>query len=1046
MAVEVVVETFGPGLDAALTDVVERVKTHDRLAPVTIVVPANSVGVAARRHLATRGGGIAGAQFVTPFRLAELLAGPRLAAEGRRPISNPVLGAAVRRALADTSGRFQAVGDHPATERAIATAFRELDVLDDDELARLAASGPRARDVVALCRATRRRLASFHTERDLLDAATKVVGDHGVPRDFGCVVLYQPDRIARPAIRMFRAIAESSSLHVVAGATGDPQLDEPIRELIAALGQPFDDASWDASVRPIDARIDQIVSVSDPDDEARHIVRRVLAAARRGVPLERIAIVFANRDPYARLLHEHLGAAGIAHNGVAVRTLADSVAGRTLTAALSLGDHDLRRPDVLAFVATAPVRVDGRSADAAAWERYSRQAGVLAGAEQWRDRLRRLAAARPHHEHLVRSCDQLVTFIDTLDARQHRLRAAATWSEFALIATDVLRHHLPGERAREVWPAEEQQAFDRVQLAVDRLAHLDAIEPNPDLDVFRRALAAELDADLGRIGRIGEGVLLGPLDLVVGVRADVVLVAGLAEGSFPSRRNDDSVLPDADRAIVGTDVLADRRRAARSEYRKLVSVLAMASGERVLFHPRGDLRRTTDRPLSRYALDAVEAIAGVRPESGALLTLDEKWLDVSPSFAAGVARSVFPSTAQEVRLRTLLHDLARTAGLQNAPESRSAVEEFCDHPIVAADPALGRAVELLRSRASSSFTRFDGNLSSCEIPDLTAGERSMSATRLEQYAVNPYGWFLVNLLDLRLIETPEAIERMTPLDKGSLFHEILERFIGEVVEAGPKPPDEPWSAGERRRLHEIADEVAVDYESKGLTGRAIHWRQDRRRLARDLDQFLLRDDLHRRDHRCTPIAAEFAFGPHQPYPAVSFPLGEGRALLLAGSADRLDEVEGGGFWVIDYKTGRSKHFENLDEHNPDEGGTKLQLPIYAHATRHLVGSPDSSVTAAYRFLTVDGGYRDVQVPLTPAVIERVTNVIRSVCDLIAAGLFPNPAEPPSSWGRVFPSVLDPDGRAQSEQARAWAAKRDDPALDDFWDVFAAAPEDDEESS
>jgi ATP-dependent helicase/nuclease subunit B len=1027
MAVEVVVEAFGPGLDAAFVDVIDRLKSRDRLAPVTVVVPANSVGVAARRVLAAHGGGIAGVQFVTPFRLAELLAGARLAAEGRRPISNPVLGAAVRRALRETKGRFHAVGDHPATERAIASAFRELDVLDADELVRLAASGARARDVVALCRATRGRLDGFHTERDLVDAATTLVREHGLPAGFGAVVVYQPERVARPAIELFRSIAAGAPVVAVVGLVDDPELDAPTFELLDALEATIDAASVAAATRAFDASIDQIVSVSDPDDEARHIVRRVLAAARRGVPLERIAIVFANRDPYARLLHEHLAAAGIAHNGVAVRTLADSVAGRTLTAAFALGDHDLRRHDVLAFVATAPVRADGRPVDVASWERCSRQAGVIAGADQWNERLDRLARAHPDRERLVRACSELAAFIREVDGRLRRAKAATSWRELANIAAEVLRRHLPGDRAREGWPVEEQRAFERVQLAIDRLAHLDAIEPEPDLDAFRRALNAELDADLGRIGRIGEGVLLGPLDLAVGVRTDAVFVAGLAEGSFPSRRNDDSVLPDADRAVVGTDVLADRRRAARAEHRKLLSILAMASGERVLFHPRGDLRRTTDRPLSRYALDAVEAIAGTRPDGRELLTLDEKWLDVVPSFAAGVARARFPATAQDVRLRALTHD-------------RPDREAFRRHAVVVADRALASAAELLHARGSARFTRFDGNLSECAIPDLTAAERPLSATRLEQYSVNPFGWFLTNLLGVGVIEAPDAIERMVPLDKGSLFHEILERFIAEHLERGSrKPPDEPWSADDRRRLHEIADEIGREYESKGLTGRAIHWRQDRRRLARDLDQFLLRDDLHRRDHRCTPIAAEFAFGPRGSLPAAPFELRDGRVLHLAGSADRLDAVEGGGYWVIDYKTGKSDGFENLDESNPDEQGTKLQLPIYAHATRHLIATPDAPVTAAYRFLTADGGYRDVRVPLTAGVADRVEYVIRSVCDLILAGLFPNPAQPPDSWGRLFPSVTDPDGRAQAEQARAWTAKSEDPALDPFWAVFEADP-------
>src|SRR4029077_15900193 len=94
------------------------------------------------------------------------------------------------------------------------------------------------------------------------------------------------------------------------------------------------------------ARGTAVVSASDADDEVRTIVRGVVDAMRAGVPLERMAILYGVDQPYARLLHEHLDLAGIAHNGAAVRTLAESVLGRALVRLLALADGDLRREEV----------------------------------------------------------------------------------------------------------------------------------------------------------------------------------------------------------------------------------------------------------------------------------------------------------------------------------------------------------------------------------------------------------------------------------------------------------------------------------------------------------------------------------------------------------------------------------------------------------------------------------------------------------------------------------------------------------------------------
>src|SRR3954470_20891328 len=99
---------YGSDAAAALRAEISRIKGEEPLAPVTVVVPSNQVGVSTRRLLASgavgpvcgAGPGLIGVTFLTPYRLAELLGASALAAQGRRPVSVPILGAAVRQALA----------------------------------------------------------------------------------------------------------------------------------------------------------------------------------------------------------------------------------------------------------------------------------------------------------------------------------------------------------------------------------------------------------------------------------------------------------------------------------------------------------------------------------------------------------------------------------------------------------------------------------------------------------------------------------------------------------------------------------------------------------------------------------------------------------------------------------------------------------------------------------------------------------------------------------------------------------------------------------
>ncbi len=263
------------------------------------------------------------------------------------------------------------------------------------------------------------------------------------------------------------------------------------------------------------------------------------------------------------------------------------------------------------------------------------------------------------YEHELEATRELDAFVAELrDTLAEGAANGVTWRELSTWARRIVHEFLAHDPRRARWPDAEQRAADKVEAALERLAGLDAVEPSPGLDVFRRTLELELDADLGRVGRLGEGILMGHVALGLGLDLDRVFVCGLVEGTFPAHVRDDSLLPDADRrATEGALPL----RAARvdDDHRRLLAALAAARDARVLLLPRGDLRRTTDRMPSRFLLDTVEVLACTRYYADDLRLLEAEWFHQVPSFAAGVARVPFPATEQEHRLRALLQHTAR---------------------------------------------------------------------------------------------------------------------------------------------------------------------------------------------------------------------------------------------------------------------------------------------------------------------------------------------------------------------------------------------------
>ncbi len=1028
-------------------------KGGDPLAPVTVIVPSNHVGVAARRLLASgrlgsvceQGVGVAAVTFLTVYRLGELLGAPQLAAAGRRPVSTPVIGAAFRSSLSKQPGVFRPVAAHPATEVALVSAYRELRDLTSGALEALRAESPRAADVVRLHREVRRTLEpSWYDEEDLLDAAAEALEEgHPLAGELGRVVVYLPERISLHGTSLLRAVAEQGrQVVVLAGTTGDPRADAATDGSVERLGgSPAAPRHEFDPMHVVDASRTRIVTVSDADEEVRAALRAVIDAVRTGTRLDRIALVFADPEPYARLAHDQLTAAGLAVNGIAVMPLNARVAGRTLLGLLALAegsDGGFRRDELFAWLGGARIHHDGRWAPISAWERLSRDAGIVGGRQQWDRQLTRLAEERDTQaeqyaenpeapqwriERARTQAEQARSLRTFVLALVDDLAAAAStpqkWPEWTEWARGHLRDLLGGEHARERWPLVEQRAAEKVERALERLECLAEIELRPvPLEVFTRTLELELDADLGRVGRMGEGVFVGPVSMGVGLDLDLVVVLGLAEGVFPSPTRDDSLLPDHER-VAAEGELPLRAATVDKRHREILAALA-GSSRQMLCVPRGDLRGGRERVPSRWVLDVASALAETTWWSEDLLDphRDEPWLEHVASYDGGLRAVEFPASDQEYRLRSLLAAGDRPSDANGAATG---------------DEIFDAGAAAIRARRSSRFTRFDGNLAGLDLPSPV--DRVVSATRLERWATCPFAYLVGDVLGVEEVENPEDELKITPLERGSLVHEVLDAFVNEVLARPPDEqpaPSEPWSDRDRARLIAIAEETCAAFEARGVTGRPVFWRRDKQKIIADLLTLLDHDDAYRGATRTSPIAAELAFGfADSDLGTVSISLADGRAVAFRGKADRVDLAEDGTIHVVDYKTGRPDDYQQLSERSPDLGGTKLQLPVYGQAARAREGRPDAPVTADYWFATTKGGFARIGYEVTPEVLERVGATLATIVDGIDQGIFPAYPRASSTLPWVDCAYCDPDGLGVTALRRAWERKSNDPALAAF---------------
>lgn len=1010
MEIESTTTEYGAPAIELLAGQIAAFKGADQLCPVTVLVVSNYMALAVRRALAARPGGVANVVLITLRNLAEPLGASQLERHLRRPAYDPLITSAIRAVLHEAPGILQSVVSHPSTEQALTVAYRELRSVPEQNLSAIAGCSPRASDVIRICRAARKRLsARWYDDEDLLVAATEELRQNPHP-EIGPVIVHLHPGLSATEAEVLHALAARGQVLVNIGLTGNPAVDAPVIAAYARVG--ITATAPDCFPPPCASRI---ISTSDPDEEVRAAVRNVMQWAQDGVRLGRMAVLCGNTDPYARLVQAQLAAAGIAFTCVPARSLGDMLFGRTLRTLLTLPDKGFRRPDVMAVLADAPILDGDRPAPARAWERLSREAGVV-GADDWAQRLPLFAAKqRQRAEELeaegdvaraerrrrdAERAESLASFVDRLRCDLAQGADAGTWPALAAWASGLLRTYLGDEAQRAAWSEADQDAASRVEEILDQLAELDAVgAPAPTITTFRQVLDRELEAPARQIGRLGAGVLVGNLSLAPGLTFDRLVVLGMAEGCFPSPHLEDSLLPDSERAAAEghLQLRADR---VNDDHRNLLAALAGAE-ESVLTWPRGDLRKSNDQPASRWLLDTAAVLSGVPGiRSEDLLRLhNAPWFDNIASFADGLARTPVFTSEQELRLAAI---------------ARGELSS----PLLTDDPTLAAAQAVIDHRASHDFTRFDGNLSSVTA-DIAVLQR-VSATQLQTWATCPRAYLFKYLLGVEHVEEPERQLSIDALDRGTMFHAIMEDFIREAIDS--RHPMAAWSETDRERLHAIAHQHFDRFRREGRTGRELLWRRDQSIILAGLDRTLDLDNT-RLARGVRPVGAERRFD------LIEVPVPVERVLHVGGSIDRIDQARDGSLEIIDYKTGKHDDYKNLTEQTPHDGGKRLQLYLYALAGRDQF--PDAEAVSAYYWFTKTD--RLIGYPVTEAVEQEVLAAIQTIVDGIEAGVFPaRPSGKEQNWVGCWHCT--PDGLSNTQLRHEWERKHEAPGLRAYADL------------
>jgi RecB family exonuclease len=216
------------------------------------------------------------------------------------------------------------------------------------------------------------------------------------------------------------------------------------------------------------------------------------------------------------------------------------------------------------------------------------------------------------------------------------------------------------------------------------------------------------------------------------------------------------------------------------------------------------------------------------------------------------------------------------------------------------------------------------------------------------------------------MKEPAALERLDPLTRGSIFHEIQKRLLPLL---SGYPADQAALSEASNALSRVLSEVAAEYAERLAPAIDQIWKNEVERLRADLRTWLVSVAT---DHLgWAPVDSEKTFD--------EVVIGNG--WRLDGRMDLVELSPDGALWVTDYKTG------SYPDPPPEVTGQGevLQPLLYALAAEQLY--PATKVGGGRLFYaTVRGGYRSIWMRLSDGTRDEAERVLSTIDTAIANGV------------------------------------------------------------
>ena len=476
----------------------------------------------------------------------------------------------------------------------------------------------------------------------------------------------------------------------------------------------------------------------------------------------------------------------------------------------------------------------------------------------------------------------------------------------------------------------------------------------------------------------------------------------MAERLFPQKLHEDPLLLDDLRREIGGGLTLQEDRA---EHERLFLRLAVGAAVERLYvsFPRIETVDARARVPSFYALEVMRAVTGRIP--------DHQTLESEASEEANASLGWPAPQRPEDAIDDFEHDLSVLRLLMRSDKD---VKGHA-HYMIRLNDCVRRSASARWARARQPWSLYDGLVRVTEATKpflqsqrLTARPYSVSA--LQNYAYCPYRFLLSAMYRFEPLEEPEPLERMDPLTKGRLFHEVLAEFFRALQQRQLAMPTSPMDV-----VLEILDttltRVAANFAE--LLAPAVErvWQDEIASIRTDLH--IWARDLAQ-SSEWEPWLFEFGFGlpdaPGRDPNSRREPVKIDGRFILRGAIDLIERKPGTNLLKItDHKTGK-----NRSERGSIIGhGQQLQPVIYSLAIEAATGLTVDS--ARFSYSTTAGGFTEHSVAINDRTRSMGIEAMEIIDRAVEFGMLPPaPAEKACAYCD-FLSVCGPNQERRSRR-------------------------------